>query len=155
MESDGSGKHHRTNQSRRRVIAPCFFVEASIPAPYFLRWVRNLMSKTDRVCVRAANRGVRIRCQTLDSETILIEASEEGLKFLGKLLIAQSQDQVSCKKHIAPNGAGKALFTRTSDIGLYIHRVPCPSGRIRVNPRKREKPTQQLHPADRRKAGSR
>ena len=103
---------------------------------YNVGW-ENVMLKTDRVCVRAANRGVRIRCQRMDSKTILVEGTEEGLKFLGKLLIAQAEDQISCKKHISPNGPGSALFTRTSDAGLYMHRIPCEYGPVNIKKRKK------------------
>jgi len=95
------------------------------------------MLKADRVCVRAANRGIRIRCQRMDSKTILIEGTEEGLKFLGKLLIAQAEDQVSCKNHLSPYGQGNALFTRTSDIGLYVHRIPCKHGPVSIKKRRK------------------
>jgi hypothetical protein len=79
---------------------------------------------TDEVCASYANRGTKITCQTMD-DSILIEGNREALEFLGNLLLAQAQDLDCCHKSIAPNGPGSALFTKQSNIGIYIHRLPC------------------------------
>jgi hypothetical protein len=79
---------------------------------------------TDEVCASYANRGTKITCQTMDV-SVLIEGNREALEFLGNLLLAQAQDVHCCHKSIEPNGAGGALFTEPSNIGIYIHRLPC------------------------------
>ena len=79
---------------------------------------------TDEVCASYANSGTKITCQTMD-DSVLIEGNREALEFLGNLLLAQAKDVHCCHKSIEPNGAGSALFTEQSNIGIYIHRLPC------------------------------
>jgi hypothetical protein len=79
---------------------------------------------TDEVCASYANRGTKITCRTMD-DSVFIEGNPEALEFLGNLLLAQAQDVQCCHKSIAPNGAGSALFTNQSNVGIYVHRLPC------------------------------
>jgi hypothetical protein len=79
---------------------------------------------TDEVCASYAHRGTKITYQTMD-DSVLIEGNREALEFLGNLLLAQAQDIRCCHKSIVPNGAGSALFTDQSNVGIYVHRLPC------------------------------
>jgi hypothetical protein len=78
----------------------------------------------DEVCATYAYRNVRITSRAMDN-LILLEGNQEALEFLGNLLLAQANDELSCNKSIEPNGAGSALFSDTSNLGIYIHRLPC------------------------------
>ena len=83
----------------------------------------------DEVCKIYADSGVKITCRKMD-DFVLIEGNQEALEFLGNLLLAQANDGRSCKNSIAPHGAGNALFTDESDMGFYVHRLPCEHGKI-------------------------
>jgi len=78
----------------------------------------------DEVCATYADRNVRITSRLID-DLVVFEGDSEALEFLGNLLLAQANDKRSCKKSIEPNGAGSALFTDKSNLGIYIHRLPC------------------------------
>lgn len=80
----------------------------------------------DRLCVTYARKHAKITIRALDEseETILIEGEPQGLEFLGRLLIAGSVSE-DCGFQIAPNRAGKGLFSADSTKGIYIHRLPC------------------------------
>jgi hypothetical protein len=62
----------------------------------------------DEVCATYADRDVKITCRAMD-DLILVEGDRKALEFLGNLLLAQANDERSCKKSIQPNGAGSAL----------------------------------------------
>ncbi|MGH9875386.1 MAG: hypothetical protein ACRD9S_23265 [Pyrinomonadaceae bacterium] len=79
---------------------------------------------TDEVCASYATRGTKVTCRTMD-DSVLIEGDRETLEFLGNLILAQAGDVDCCHKSIAPNAAGSALFTTQSNVGIYIHRLPC------------------------------
>jgi len=79
---------------------------------------------TDEICAAYADRDVKVTCRTMDG-SVLLEGNREALEFLGNLLLAQANDVNCCYKSIDPNGAGNALFTNKSNLGLYIHRLPC------------------------------
>ena len=78
----------------------------------------------DEVCVSYADHNVKVTCRLMD-DLVLLEGDREALEFLGNLLLAQANDERSCKKSIGPNGAGNVFFTEGSDLGIYIHRLPC------------------------------
>jgi hypothetical protein len=80
----------------------------------------------DEVCETYARRKAKITVSILDDENdmILIEGNADALEFLGNLFLAQARAN-DCGFQIAPNSAGKALFTPDSTLGLYIHRIPC------------------------------
>ena len=66
-----------------------------------------------------------------DRDTILIEGSATAFEFLGRFLLAHSQEE-DCTRLIYPNGPGSSWFTKDSKLGFYFHRLPCnrhPSGR--------------------------
>lgn len=86
----------------------------------------------DEVCVAYADRDVRITCRLMES-LVLLEGTKEALEFLGSLLLAQARDERSCKKSLEPNGAGSIFFSEESNLGIYIHRLPCEHGKIEEN----------------------
>jgi hypothetical protein len=81
----------------------------------------------DQLCSDASKDGVKICIQKMNNEEeyVLIEAKEEALKFLGQLLLAQAGFEKDCGFSISPDGAGSDLFTKNSNLGIYIHRLPC------------------------------
>lgn len=81
---------------------------------------RNL---PDDLCENYAEKGVKITLKALsdDENIVLIESDKEGLLFLSELLKAQANSKDDGFM-IMPNGPGKKLFTRSSKLGLYIHR---------------------------------
>ncbi len=87
------------------------------------------MSNTPDAICQAYRRKAAITIRALedDADTILIEADPEGLEFLGKLFLALAHTG-DCGFQLGPFGAGKALFTKTSTKGLYLHRLhPAPA----------------------------
>ena len=84
------------------------------------------MSLVDEVCESYARRNAKITVRVLDEENdmILVEGDASSLEFLGNLFLAQARAS-DCGFQIAPNSAGKALFSPNSTLGIYIHRVPC------------------------------
>jgi len=88
---------------------------------------KEIMISPDKVCGYFADKGIKLTIQKMkeDDNYVLVEGEAEALAFLGHLLIAQSEFQKDCGFHLSPKGAGKALFNRKSDTGIYIHRLPC------------------------------
>jgi len=78
----------------------------------------------DEVCASYADRKVKITAKAMD-DLVLLEGDREALEFLGNLILAQANDERSCNKSIQPNGAGSSFFTDPSNLGIYIHRLPC------------------------------
>ncbi len=85
----------------------------------------------DSLCEKYANRNVKVSCKMLDDNTILLEGEREALEFLGNLLLAQARFELDCGFQIGPHGAGCALFTEESNMGIYIHRLPCIDGEVK------------------------
>jgi hypothetical protein len=83
----------------------------------------------DEVCASYADRKVKITSKAMD-DLVVLEGDREALKFLGNLILAQADDERSCNKSIQPNGAGSVFFTDTSNLGIYIHRLPCEHEKI-------------------------
>src|SRR5450631_783062 len=79
----------------------------------------------DQVFASFAEGGGFIFIDTATTENILIEGSATALEFLGKLLQAQAAFPKDCGFQISPVGAGNALFSQSSTLGIYIHRLPC------------------------------
>ena len=88
------------------------------------------MKSPDKICEEYYDKKVKLTVKKLDDETILFEGNQEELEFLGNLLLAQAQFKEDCGFSISPGGAGSALFSDKSSIGLYIHRLPCDHGEI-------------------------
>jgi hypothetical protein len=78
----------------------------------------------DEVCDSYADRKVKVTSRAMGN-LVLLEGDRQALEFLGNLLLAQANDERNCNKSIEPNGAGSAFFSETSNLGIYIHRLPC------------------------------
>jgi hypothetical protein len=65
---------------------------------------------------------------TYKEDTVIFEGDAESLSFLGNLFISQAGHEGDCGFQIAYDGAGQAFFDKTSNVGLYIHRLPCSKG---------------------------
>ena len=83
----------------------------------------------DEVCASYADREVKITSRAMD-DLVLFEGDREALEFLGNLILAQAKDERSCHKSLQPDGAGSAFFADTSNLGIYIHRLPCEHEKI-------------------------
>ena len=82
-----------------------------------------MKSTPDAVCNEYDARAtITVRVLDGDEDTILIEADRQGLEFLGKLFLAQSEAG-DCGFQIGPFGAGKRFFGEGSTKGFYIHRT--------------------------------
>jgi len=85
-------------------------------------------SSPDSVCESFADLAETITIRALEEGEVLVEGSAAALEFLGNLLLAQARYRNDCGFHISPAGAGSALFSPSSTLGIYIHRVPCAHG---------------------------
>jgi hypothetical protein len=83
----------------------------------------------DSVCAAYAEKKVKLTIRALedDENTILIEGEAAALEFLGQLLLAQATFPDG-GFHLGPDRAGKALFSKESTKGIYLHRLPCQHG---------------------------
>lgn len=88
---------------------------------------KKIMNSPDDLCGYFADKGIKLKIQKMeeDDNFVLIEGQAEALAFLGHLLIAQSELQRDCSFFLSPKGPGRGLFDRKSDMGIYIHRLPC------------------------------
>jgi hypothetical protein len=84
----------------------------------------------DEVCAKYADRKVKITARAMEDDLVLLEGDQEALAFLGNLLLAQANDERSCHKSLQPDGAGSTFFTDISNLGIYIHRLPCEHEKI-------------------------
>lgn len=79
----------------------------------------------DQVCAnRPDDVKIFIRSLKEDRSCVLIEADARGFRFLSELFAAQASAD-HCGFQIGPAGAGSAAFAPDSQLGLYLHRVPC------------------------------
>lgn len=83
------------------------------------------MLTPDELCASFGESPTKLTVRMLGDSDILIEGTKEALEFFGKLVLAQAQYSKDCGFSISPHGAGSALFSETSAVGLYIHRLPC------------------------------
>lgn len=56
---------------------------------------------------------------------VLIEGDKGALQFLSRLLLAQSEQMPDCSLQVHPNGSGEIHFESSSNLGIYIHVIPC------------------------------
>jgi hypothetical protein len=91
--------------------------------------------RPDDVCVKFAQKSVRISVTELDDDLILFEGTGEALKFMAALFTAMATDP-DCGFQIGPRHAGRALFAKGSTRGLYIHRVERAGSRTCATPAK-------------------
>ena len=76
----------------------------------------------ERVCAKHAAKKTSVVIRYLDDDTIMIEAPAAGLRFLGELFLAQAGFAKDCGFQL-DRDAG--FFEKSSERGLYIHRLPC------------------------------
>ena len=90
---------------------------------------KEILASPDKLCAYCADKGIKVTVQKMeadhDDNWILIEGDAEALAFLGHLLISQSGFQNDCGLQLSPKGPGQVFFSRKSDTGIYIHRLPC------------------------------
>ena len=81
----------------------------------------------DNVSAAYADKGAKItiRPSRTDPNRILIEGDELAFEFLGKLFLAHAKAINGCGFSINPHGAGSALHSKESRLGLVLHRLPC------------------------------
>jgi hypothetical protein len=84
----------------------------------------------DDVCELFAESGSKITIRMLNQGDVLIEGSAAALESLGQLIQAQARFSGDCGFQISPSGAGSALFSPMSSLGIYIHRLPCTNGHV-------------------------
>ena len=56
---------------------------------------------------------------------VLIEGDRASLEFLGNLILEHANNPQDCGIQMYPNAQGKAYFKRGSNMGFYLHRLPC------------------------------
>ena len=78
----------------------------------------------DELCAAANAEEIKIK-MTYEADCIVIEGDTKTLEFLGNLFIAQAKFQKDCGFQMAYGGAGSSFFDPSSNVGLYIHRIPC------------------------------
>lgn len=88
---------------------------------------KGITASPDKLCAFCADKGIKVTVRRMkdDENFMLIEGEADALAFLGQLLISQASFQKDCGFQLSPKGAGRALFSRKSDTGIYIHRLPC------------------------------
>jgi len=77
--------------------------------------------KPDDICEEYGDRQIKLQVRDL-GDVILIEGSSDALKFLGKVIIAQSEAQDDGFQ-IGPRGPGELFFDPRAERGFYIHRI--------------------------------
>jgi hypothetical protein len=86
--------------------------------------------KTDEICERYAQARVGLTLRLLAEDdgaspsAVLIEGPSRALRMLAELLVATADECESDGFSISPFGAGKDHFSKASELGIYIHRVP-------------------------------
>jgi hypothetical protein len=83
-----------------------------------------MKNKFNDVCKKYASKKVKVKVW-VDKETVFIEGTENSLRFLGELFLAQSKKNQDCGFGIGPKSAGSSFFSKDSTFGIYIHRTPC------------------------------
>lgn len=81
----------------------------------------------DNVSAAYADRGAKITIRPLrtDPSMVLIEGDELSFEYLGRLFLAHAKAINGCGYSLAPHGAGCALHSNESMLGLSLHRLPC------------------------------
>lgn len=85
--------------------------------------------KTDEICEQYSNQNVGLTLRMIEDEdgdpptTVLIEGSASALRMLAELLIAVADETQNEGFAISPFGAGRAHFSKSSQLGVYIHRL--------------------------------
>jgi hypothetical protein len=56
---------------------------------------------------------------------VLLEGDRLSLKFLGELILEHALHPQDCGIQMWPNGPAGRVFSPNSQMGIYIHRLPC------------------------------
>ena len=56
---------------------------------------------------------------------VLIEGDRQTLEFLGNYILAHARKPKDCGIQMFPNGPGGLGFSPNSELGLYLHLLPC------------------------------
>lgn len=57
--------------------------------------------------------------------SILLEGNKVSLEWLADFILASAADERDCGSSASPDGPGNIFFDKTSEFGIYIHRLPC------------------------------
>ena len=68
-----------------------------------------------------------------DGPDVLIEGSKKSLQALARVILAVAADE-DCGYGFSPKAAGNAHFSKKSELGIYIHRLPCMNKRLSRHP---------------------
>jgi hypothetical protein len=66
----------------------------------------------------------KLTVRKLDRDTVLIEGASDSLTFLAYILLALTNEE-DCGFQLSPKGAGMVWFAKDSQMGIYLHRLPC------------------------------
>jgi hypothetical protein len=81
--------------------------------------------KPDDVCGMWAERDVNLNIRVQDG-AVLLEGDRNDLKFLAQVILAHAGSE-DCGYRLLPGGSGAAFFAEDSELGLFIHQLPCPN----------------------------
>jgi len=76
-------------------------------------------------------REVRLTVKVLPEEkreglpSILLEGDRTSLEWLADFILASAAFERDCSSSAAPDGPGNIFFDKSSEFGIYIHRLPC------------------------------
>ncbi|PSJ50537.1 hypothetical protein [Kumtagia ephedrae] len=84
--------------------------------------------KADEICDRYGHlqSGLSLKLLPADGDceaTILIEGPSRALHLLADLLMAVADEKENDGFGLGPRGAGSFHFSKTSEFGVYIHRL--------------------------------
>jgi hypothetical protein len=88
--------------------------------------------KTDEICDRYSENSVGLVLRLLNDDLgspsdVLVEGSSDALKMLAELLMAVANEVENDSFSISPFGPGRFHFSKTAEIGIYIHRIVKPN----------------------------
>jgi hypothetical protein len=84
----------------------------------------TMKNSPDELCGKTRNVKLTVKKLREDRSYVLIEGDRKAFKFLSDLFHAHARGK-DCGFHIAPRAAGSAFFKKSSELGLYLHRLPC------------------------------
>lgn len=87
------------------------------------------MSRND-VIDKYADKDIQFTCRLI-GEHVLFEGEPEAFEFLGDLFKAHATSGGDCNFDLTPFGAGSSWFSKSSNRGIMLHRLPCENGEIR------------------------
>ncbi|MFO0970698.1 MAG: hypothetical protein U0793_34595 [Gemmataceae bacterium] len=81
-----------------------------------------MAKSANQVCEEYAAKRAKVAIRLLGEDTVVIEGNEQGLRFLGELLLAQAASS-DCGVQLGPKVAGKRFFSTGKSLALYVHRI--------------------------------